>query len=120
MSESVVIVSGSRDWVDSKFVISKLEDACCTRVIQGGCPTGVDKIARDWAREKGIRCDTYIANWNRDGKAAGPIRNRRMLYDNKDNPAVTFIAFRLNKSPGTTSAIKIAKELKIDSRVYDR
>lgn len=120
MSNIIAIVTGSRDWDDSAFIESRLVASCCSTVVQGGCLTGADRIARDWAKYFDIEIVTYKANWNKYGRAAGPLRNRRMLEPYKDNPNAIVMAFRLNKSRGTTTTIDIANEFKMDLRIYDR
>jgi hypothetical protein len=49
-----------------------------TEVIDGGAP-GADSLAHDWATYMGIKSTRVFADWDRHGKAAGPIRNREML-----------------------------------------
>lgn len=46
-------------------------------VIEGGAQ-GIDRAARYWARDAGIRVATVNADWKRYGKAAGPRRNAAM------------------------------------------
>jgi hypothetical protein len=46
-------------------------------VISGNCP-GVDWAGEAWAKAHGIPFRKFIADWNKHGKAAGPIRNRQM------------------------------------------
>ena len=60
-----------------------------THVIVGGAK-GADTIAERWAREKSIPVTVYPANWDRDKKAAGPIRNKLMLTDGKPDLVVAF------------------------------
>jgi hypothetical protein len=43
-----------------------------------GMACGVDKMGDRWASLNNIPVKEMPANWNRDGKAAGPIRNREM------------------------------------------
>ncbi|KRW79607.1 MULTISPECIES: SLOG family protein [Pseudomonas] len=50
-------------------------------VIQGECPTGADKHAREWAVAHGIPLKRYRAEWEKYGRAAGPRRNREMLQE---------------------------------------
>ncbi len=47
-------------------------------VVEGGA-RGIDAIARQWARNRNVPCDTVTADWKTHGRAAGPIRNRAML-----------------------------------------
>ena len=51
-------------------------------VIHGGA-RGADRMAGRWALNHGIPAEVYEADWDRDGKAAGPIRNARMLAEGK-------------------------------------
>jgi hypothetical protein len=44
-----------------------------TELIHGNCPSGVDKWVDDF-----YLCSHFEADWNKHGKAAGPIRNREM------------------------------------------
>jgi hypothetical protein len=47
-------------------------------IINGGAE-GADELARAWAHYHGKLCLTYPAEWRRYGRAAGPMRNQRML-----------------------------------------
>lgn len=47
-------------------------------LIQGGAK-GADTVAKEWAIERAVHVLTMPANWERDGKAAGPIRNGQMV-----------------------------------------
>ena len=64
-----------------------------SEIVSGHCPTGVDKAGEDWYKyitnpEYGVCFDLtnqftmklklFKPDWERDGKAAGPIRNRFM------------------------------------------
>lgn len=52
-------------------------------VIQGGS-TGADELARKLAHISGIPHKTYRADWDEYEKAAGPIRNEKMLNAHPD------------------------------------
>lgn len=77
-----VIVCGGRDYDDhvrlfqalNKFHVQK----GITLVIEGGA-TGADENARIWAESAGVTCVTCHANWHKQKKAAGPIRNQDMI-----------------------------------------
>lgn len=78
-----VIVCGGRNYHQPGHVFQSLKRLHgilpITAVMQGG-GTGVDAIARQWAwTHKNIERFVCHANWTRYGKAAGPIRNARML-----------------------------------------
>lgn len=50
-------------------------------IAQGGCKTGADRWAREWALKRGVSCETYPADWERCGRSAGPRRNQFMVED---------------------------------------
>ena len=82
---SVTLVAGSRTITDEGFVFEALDNAynaphmrIITEVIQGKAP-GVDRLAARWAKRNGLPWIDYGAQWELHGKAAGFIRNQRMV-----------------------------------------
>jgi hypothetical protein len=73
------------------------------RLIEGGAD-GADEIARLWAREERVVNITYKAEWGRHGKAAGPIRNERMLEEERPDVVIAFPG-----GAGTAHMVKIAR-----------
>lgn len=74
-----VIIAGSRN-LENYLLVAQAMQRCgydVTEVVSG-CATGVDNLGERWARTNNIPIKEMPANWNRDGKAAGPIRNREM------------------------------------------
>lgn len=59
-------------------------------IIVSGGATGSDAAALLYANRMGWHCEVYHANWKRDGRAAGPIRNRRMIAEGKPDFAISF------------------------------
>lgn len=59
-------------------------------LIEGGHRNGADWLARKWRSERGVSGDTYRAEWDRHGQAAGPIRNRSMAEDGAADGCVAF------------------------------
>lgn len=110
----IVIVTGGRDYDDPIMVDEILDFLRPDLLVEGGCKTGADKFARDWAyesRESGGRVisDTVDAEWNKYGRSAGPVRNLAMVskYARKEN--VIIVAFP--GGSGTANCVKNAKEL---------
>lgn len=64
----------------------------------------MDRLAHDWALAVKVKGATYCANWTRDGKAAGPIRNQRMIDEGKPDLVVAFPGGR-----GTADMVRRAK-----------
>jgi hypothetical protein len=102
------IVCGSRDSVDRDGVFAGLDEVHAKQpislVIEGGAD-GVDHFAFLWAAERKVGSLTVDADWNKYGKAAGPIRNRAMLDERPD----VVIAFIHNSGPGTANMIRQAE-----------
>ncbi len=78
-----VIVCGGRDFNNVAYVYSRLDklhaETPITALMQGGAK-GVDAIAREWAMTKaGIQRYVCHADWKAHGRAAGPLRNAKML-----------------------------------------
>ena len=74
-----------------------------TAIIHGGA-RGADNEAGYWARRQLISEERYEADWDRDGKAAGPIRNQRMLDEGMPDLVVAFPGGR-----GTADMVKRAR-----------
>jgi YspA, cpYpsA-related SLOG family len=105
-----IVVTGSRYWQDEQTIGMKLQRAVLQAypftdvvVVQGGAE-GADGIARAWAERFRVKVETFEADWKTHGKAAGPLRNTRML----DAGAHLVLAFPVgdpSSSPGTWDTI---------------
>lgn len=58
-------------------------------IIHGGA-RGADEGAAQWGESEHVQTLCYRADWKRHGKAAGPIRNQRMIDEGKPNVCVAF------------------------------
>lgn len=73
-----------RDYTNKERLYHVMDEAVTrlgvTGIIEGECPTEVnaDKLARDWAVERGIDCQRVPAE-RRNGKLLGAPRNHMML-----------------------------------------
>jgi len=89
-----VLVCGGRHFDDRAFVFGYLdmlsESVVINTIIQGDCPTGADHLARMWAISRNHHFDSFPANWNAHGRAAGPIRNQRMIDEGRPTMGVAF------------------------------
>jgi hypothetical protein len=74
-------------------------------VIIEGDARGVDRMAGYWARTKGYTNLKFPAEWDKYGKRAGYLRNKRMLDEGKPDLVVAFPG-----GPGTAMMIKLAEE----------
>jgi predicted Rossmann-fold nucleotide-binding protein len=77
-----VIVCGGRDFNDFEYLSKKLEELHKEKefkVVIHGNAMGADRMAGRWAKDKGIKVISCPADWLKHGKAAGHIRNGKML-----------------------------------------
>lgn len=74
-----VIIAGSRSIVSFASVQSAIERSgfALTEVVSGTA-SGVDSLGERFARERGIACRRFPADWKRFGRSAGYVRNRDM------------------------------------------
>lgn len=108
------IIAGSRDIFDYSLLIRAITDSHfnITRIISGAAP-GVDTLAIQYALAQNVPLTTYPAEWTKHGRSAGHIRNRQMA-----EVSDALIAIWDGKSPGTSSMIAIARELKLTTFVF--
>lgn len=99
-----VLICGSRNWTDRGPIQSVIEMLPAGSVVIHGAAAGADSLAGQVAYDSGVSVEIYPADWKRDGRAAGPIRNTRMLREGKPDRV---IAFRMpGVSRGTDDMIK--------------
>lgn len=73
-------------------------------LIHGDAP-GADRLAAAWARLRRLSTRAIRARWSSEGRAAGPIRNRRMFELTQPDLVVA-----LPGGPGTRDMREIARE----------
>jgi predicted Rossmann-fold nucleotide-binding protein len=100
-----IIVTGGRNYQDFAK-IGRVFDFLGPHLLVEGGALGADRLAREWAEYNYIDVITFYADWDSHGKAAGPIRNRKML---EEHPDAIVVAFPGGK--GTENCVKQAKEL---------
>lgn len=110
-----VVVAGGRDFTNTTLVFNKLKNLLNTNdVIISGHASGADKIGEAYARVYHMQVKLFPAEWDKYGKSAGPIRNRKMA-----EIADLVIAFWDLESRGTKSMIKEALRLNKKLLVFD-
>lgn len=121
MNTFKVIIAGGRDFKKDLILVDYCEKILANKenieIVSGGQRTytgtnqyghkqyiGADYFGEMYAKWKGFKLTVFPADWDKHGKAAGPIRNRQMAeYAN------ALIAFDTG-GPGTANMIKLAKE----------
>lgn len=91
------------------FLFDKLSELYNTHgpfaTVIHGCAPGVDTQAEIWAASYGCKVLGFRAEWQRWGKAAGPMRNGRMIREGKPDLVIAFPGGR-----GTNNMKKQARE----------
>lgn len=114
-----VLVTSSRTWDDAGYVWRVLDELLHKHgglvLVHGDCPTGGDRHADDWARQRqseghSVVVDRYAANWGRYGRAAGLRRNAEMVADLAPSfGRVEVHGFLRDQSKGTSHCLKLAR-----------
>jgi hypothetical protein len=78
-----------------------------TVIIHGGA-RGADALADQWAVCNWLMPEVYPADWDKHGRAAGPLRNQRMLDEGKPDLVVAF-----SGGSGTTDMVRRARKTNV-------
>ena len=73
-----LIVAGGRSYRLGKDDIEKLNSFSKVAELVTGGATGVDSDAEAWAMSRNISITKFMPDWEHFGRAAGPIRNKKM------------------------------------------
>lgn len=103
------IIAGCRDFENYPFLqemVNKFRQGqVITEVVSGGAK-GADMLGEQYAIEYNLPLKIFPADWDKHGRAAGPIRNKQMAeYGDQ------LIAVWDGKSKGTENMIKTMNNL---------
>lgn len=121
-NEYRILVTGSRDWESHSVIAESLASVVVDAiyhdkepvVVHGDCPTGADAIVQTICEAAEIRTERHPADWNKHGRAAGPIRNQEMV----DLGANVCLAFPHHGSRGTNDCIRRAEGADIPVHIF--
>ena len=109
-----LLVSGSRTITDKHKVFQALDEMMSVMlngedvtIIEGGAK-GVDTLARLYAIEHKIPYEEHPADWEKNGRAAGYVRNVEMVKE-----ADVALIIWDGKSKGTAHAMKICEKKRV-------
>lgn len=108
-----VLVCGSRHFNDYSLLEKTLDELDITEVIHGAA-RGADTLGGLYAERHKIPIRSFPADWNLHGKAAGPIRNTKMLVEGKPELVVAFMA---DESRGTKNMVDQATKAGVEVKV---
>lgn len=106
-------VVGSREFNDYELMNEVLSKLDIEIIISGGA-RGADFLAEKYAKKNNIDLKVFPAEWEKYGKSAGFKRNHLIV-----NASDMIVAFRVNKSRGTTHTIEVAKFKKKEVKIID-
>lgn len=111
-----VLVCGGRDYMDFDHVQEILNQwhmgANFSLLIAGG-QTGADTLAETWAYINKVPTLIIKAEWQKFGKAAGNLRNTRMLVEGLPTIVIAFPG-----NVGTADMVKQAKAAHVAVKDY--
>ncbi len=113
-----ILICGGRKFHDYNRIKQALADLGgrekIETIIHGGA-NGADILGGNAAWELGIPSQSVPADWNKYGRAAGPIRNQKMLDECAPN---LVLAFPDPKSRGTWDMVRRAKKAGVKVEVF--
>jgi hypothetical protein len=106
-----VLVCGDRNWNNAEAMARELM-YLSTRgditIIHGDC-RGADKMAGEFATLMGFKVIAVPAEWEKYGRRAGPVRNRKMFDENTPDLVLAFHE-HIEDSKGTKDMMTYAKK----------
>ena len=119
-----VLVCGDRNWDDKATIMKALKKLLEEHhgfkppnlVVIDGVARGADSLGHICALDLNCETERYPADWEKHGKAAGPIRNQQMLNEGKPDLVLAFHSDLL-KSKGTKNMVEIAMKAGVEVRV---
>lgn len=106
-----VVIAGCRNYQNyaeaKKYIDDCLSEIRKTNriIIVSGCAGGADLLGIRYADENSLSVERYPADWRTYGKAAGPIRNKKMAEISD-----YVICFWDGKSKGTKSMLEYSRK----------
>ena len=111
-----LLVCGDRNWKDYSAILNRIENLDPEIIIEGEA-RGADSMARKVAEELDIAILKFPAQWDKYGKAAGPIRNQQMLIEGKPDYVLAFHD-DIKHSKGTKDMVNRARKTSIPTEVW--
>jgi hypothetical protein len=113
-SEVYVMMTGSRSWSEPILPFLKelikhvpILKTATKIVLSHGNARGADKMCAFAARQLGWGIREFIPDWDKQGKAAGFIRNQQMLDETRPQVVIGFLD---TESNGTMHALRCTQE----------
>ena len=112
-----VVIAGGRDFKNYPALDMALQPILVAHgwkiEIVSGKARGADTLGEQFAEQEGLTVKEFPADWETNGRSAGPIRNAEMA-----DYADILISFWDSKSKGTKSMIDLALKKGLEVHVY--
>ena len=113
------LICGSRFFTDIDAIRALVDTFSPDTVVIHGAAPGADTYAGVCARQAGLEVESYPADWDQYGKAAGTIRNTQMLVEGRPDIVYAFPGGPLNETKGTKNMVKQAREAGVEVEVFE-
>jgi hypothetical protein len=113
-----VLVTGSREWADPEPIRRALKRLPTDTILIHGMARGADRLAHEVAEELGLEIRPCPAEWEKYGKAAGIIRNRQMLAEDKPDLVLAFHP-NLAEARGTKHMVEVARKAGVPVEIIE-
>lgn len=123
-----ILVTGDRKWNNVELVVEILSKYPSNTILIHGGAAGLDTIAGVVGHELGFDVHVYLAHWQHTfnclsncqeviGKAAGPIRNRKMFDSEHPNKVIGFHN-NILESKGTKDMLNYSRKKLTDTELH--
>ena len=121
-----IIIAGSRKFNDYPKMVKELDNLGIhlinsinpIEIVSGHAP-GADTLGEKFAKEYDYPLKIFPAEWDKYGKAAGPIRNEQMAKYAAEADRGILIAFPIGESRGTKNMIKLAERYGLEVNIIE-
>jgi hypothetical protein len=107
------LICGGRDFADQEMFDGAMSQLIDLRGMPGrivhGAASGADTLASKWGHRHALQVVAMRADWEKHGKAAGPIRNQEMLDLHRPDFVIAFPGGR-----GTADMVARARKASVE------
>ena len=121
-----IIIAGSRQFNGYHNMLTELDNLGIHLInsinpieIVSGHASGADTLGERFAKAYHYPLKIFPAEWDKYGRAAGPIRNEQMAKYAAEADRGMLIAFPIGESKGTRNMIKLAQQYGLEICVIE-
>lgn len=115
----IILVCGDREWDNLDVMVREMEKLPKNCTVVHGAARGADIMAGTIAEELGMTVISFPADWKKYGRAAGPVRNRKM-FDTSDPDLVLAFHENIEESRGTKDMVNYALKRGCPTKIVDK